>query len=136
MKNWTTFQRMKVSAAEVEDYLVRIAKNVVVETIRQYSGLLESDVSGLEKHREFLLYPKNLEAESRFQAYVYSLDRRKGQNEPIFSALDTLFQSLSEPKDFVLKINDPEIGYYYTKKLSPSDRTLSEATDQCYGLVW
>jgi len=50
---------------------------------------------------------------------VYSLDRRKGQNEPIFSALDTLFQSLSEPKDFVLKINDPEIGYYYTKKLSP-----------------
>jgi len=68
VKNWTTFQRMKVSAAEVEDYLVRIAKNVVVETIRQYSGLLESDVSGLEKHREFLLYPKNLD---NFKAKAY-----------------------------------------------------------------
>ena len=56
VKNWTTFQRMKVSAEEVEDYLVRIAKNVVAETIREYSGLLENDVSALEKQREFILF--------------------------------------------------------------------------------
>jgi|KBSSwiStaDraftv2_1062776.scaffolds.fasta_scaffold339690_1 hypothetical protein len=47
--------------------------------------------------------------EGRFEAYVYTVERKSGQYEQkIFSALDTLLRSLPAPKGFALEINEPE----------------------------
>jgi hypothetical protein len=143
IKNWSTFRKMKASADEVEEYIFGIVKNVFADIVRQHSSLLESDMSKLEKEHWLNIQPKSLvnfkqqgivlfnfgiegisldeifrtDAASSFQAYLYSPDR--SQHPSIYSALDTLFQSITGPDEFVLNINKPEIGYYYTKKFSP-----------------
>ncbi len=143
MKNWSTFGRMKTSADEVEEYILEIAKNVVTDTVHQYAGLLASDSGKLTKDRWFDMHLKSVvnfkqqgiklfsfgiegirldeifRTDGGFRAYVYSYDRNQEKGEAIFSALDTLLQSISGPKGFVLNINQPGIGYYFTKKLSP-----------------
>lgn len=144
MNNWSTFRKMKAGADDVEKYILEIVKNVVSDTIRQSAGSFESDTSKLDKDRWFAIHPAGLknfkqqgivlfnfgiegirldeifgtDNKGNFQAYVYSPNRSGGQHQAIFSALDDLIQSISSPKDFVLNINKPETGYYYTKKFS------------------
>ena len=143
MQNWSTFRKMKASADEVEEYILEMAKNAVTDTIRRYVGLLESDISKLEKDRWFEMHPaalvnfkqqgivllnfgieeiwldKILDARSDFQAYVFTPERHRDQHQSIFSSLDTLFLSLPAPTGFLLNINKPATGYYYTKRLAP-----------------
>jgi hypothetical protein len=142
MKNWSTFEKMKASAAEVESYIWEIAKDAVTGVVLQHPGLLESDIDESEKWRYFDLSLRDLvnfkqqgiklfsfgieeislngifRTDGEFRAYVYSHDRNQRKGEAIFPVLDTLLQSISEPSGFVRNNNNPP-GYYYTKKLSP-----------------
>ena len=137
---------MKDGEEEVEKYLMEIATAVFTDVIHKYGSLLElnQEQSNLEKVDQFAMHPKNLvnfkqqgivlfdfgiegicadqilraDANYGFQAFVYSFSGRD-KHEPIYHALDTLFQKIPAPNEFVLNINQPDKGYYYTKELSP-----------------
>ena len=153
MKSWSTFRKMKASEYEVEEFIREVAKTVVSDIVRQHGSLLESDMSKLEKEQWISINPASLvnfgqqniilfnfgiegisldkifraDATSDFQAYVFS-PWSQSQYPAIFSALDTLFRSISGPNEFDLNINKPANGYWYTKKLSPlaADRLLDD----------
>lgn len=146
VKNWTTFRKMQMSAGEIDKHLMEVVKGVIKDIIRQHGSWLaenENNEKNLEKWYEFALTPKNLidfkrqgvklfdfgiegicldeiVAEGDFQAYVYSPDRNAKKHEGIFFVLEDLLKRIV-PKDFTLSIDQPKIGYFYTKKLSPLD---------------
>jgi hypothetical protein len=139
MKNWTTYKKTKMSENEIQSYILEIAKNVVAEVARPKFDLFEIDIKRIESSHWFGICPKTLayanqsgmglfyfgieglepdeilrsESTSWFRAFVYSENRNQDQN------LAALFQSIAQPKGFEFNIGKPEIGYFYTRGLTP-----------------
>ena len=153
MNNWSTFRKMKASEDEVGEYIRGIAKSVVSNMVHEHGSLFESDMSQLEKQQWISITPASLinfkkknidlisfgiegikldmifqpDSASLFQAYVYS-PWSQSEHPAIYSALETLLRSISGPNEFILDVNKPYAGYWYTKKLStlPADKLLDD----------
>jgi hypothetical protein len=137
IKQWRTFQTMKRSADEVQQYLFEAAGAAIAELRKRYAPDLKSFNDDLLRHRWFDIYPSELEdfnglgiklmrfgvehidvdsltdpnAEKRCRAYAYTPD----EDLVIWAQVRSFMWELPLPDGF-LKCAD-ETSYIYTAAL-------------------